>query len=58
MGSYYERVGTRVDYSLSAAGEELMPIMGRMAEWAGLHLGMVPTLPLREAGSALSTRVN
>lgn len=34
----------RVDYRLSLAGDELIPIMERMCEWAGVHLGVTPTL--------------
>jgi DNA-binding HxlR family transcriptional regulator len=38
-----QTVPPRVHYSLSAAGDELIPIMERMCEWAGEHLGVLPT---------------
>jgi DNA-binding HxlR family transcriptional regulator len=50
-------VPPRVDYRLSTAGEELIPIMERMCEWAGVHLGVTPTLRPRETkikGSTLA----
>jgi DNA-binding HxlR family transcriptional regulator len=37
----------RVDYRLSSAGEELIPIMQTMCDWAAVHLGVLPNLPQR-----------
>ena len=45
-------VPPRVDYRLSRSGEELIPLMEQMCAWAGLHLGVQPTLPPRELLSA------
>jgi DNA-binding HxlR family transcriptional regulator len=42
-------VPPRVDYSLSRAGDELIPIMERMCEWAKVHLGVAATLRPRAA---------
>lgn len=38
-------VPPRVDYRLSPAGEALMPIMQTMCDWAGVYLGVLPSLP-------------
>lgn len=38
-------VPPRVDYELTAAGWELVPIMQSMCDWGSKHLGIVPTLP-------------
>ena len=38
-------VPPRVDYELTAAGRELIPIMQSMCDWGSKHLGIVPTLP-------------
>ena len=35
----------RVDYTLSNAGNELIPVMEAMCEWAQKHLGVPSTLP-------------
>lgn len=35
----------RVDYSLTVAGEELVPIMHEMCGWGTKHLGVKPNLP-------------
>jgi DNA-binding HxlR family transcriptional regulator len=43
-----QTVPPRVEYRLSPAGEELIPIMESMCGWAGVHLGLRPTLPPRE----------
>ena len=40
-------VPPRVDYRLSTAGEELIPIMKTMCDWAGTHLGVAPNFPHR-----------
>jgi DNA-binding HxlR family transcriptional regulator len=40
-------VPRRVDYRLSAAGAELIPIMENMCDWAGVHLGVLPNMPQR-----------
>ena len=47
-------IPARVDYRLSPAGDELIPIMERMCEWAQVHLGVKPTLPPRAGGNAAS----
>ena len=39
----------RVDYRLSPAGDELIPILERMCAWAGVHLGVKGTFRPREA---------
>jgi DNA-binding HxlR family transcriptional regulator len=46
----------RVDYRLSAAGEELIPIMERMCDWGGRHLGVMPTLRPRGEAPLVSAR--
>lgn len=38
-------VPPRVDYELTEAGQELIPIMQAMCDWGSKHLGIVPTLP-------------
>jgi DNA-binding HxlR family transcriptional regulator len=43
-----ETVPPRVDYRLSEAGRELIPIMEKMCAWAGVHLGVLPNMPRRE----------
>jgi DNA-binding HxlR family transcriptional regulator len=35
----------RVDYLLSDAGKELIPVMEAMCGWGTKHLGVAPTLP-------------
>ncbi len=40
-----EVVPRRVDYTLSAAGEELVPVMELMCNWGTRHLGVQPNLP-------------
>ena len=40
-----EGVPPRVDYLLSGAGEELVPVMEAMCSWATKHLGIQPNLP-------------
>jgi DNA-binding HxlR family transcriptional regulator len=42
-------VPPRVDYRLSDAGIELIPILERMCEWAGAHLGVEGTMRPRDA---------
>jgi len=44
-------VPPRVDYRLSGAGEELVPIMEEMCAWGSKHLGVKPNL-VRTAVSA------
>ena len=44
-------VPPRVDYRLSAAGAELIPIMEEMCAWGSKHLGVKPNL-MRAAVSA------
>ncbi len=41
-------VPPRVDYRLSPAGDQLVPLMQDMCDWATVHLGVKPTLPPRE----------
>ena len=43
-----ETMPPRVDYCLSRPGEDLIPIMEQMCAWAGMHLGIQPTLPPRD----------
>lgn len=43
-----QTVPPRVDYSLSPAGEGLVPILESMCSWAGQHLGISPSLPPRK----------
>jgi DNA-binding HxlR family transcriptional regulator len=38
-------VPPRVDYMLSDAGKELIPVMEAMCGWGTKHLGVAPTLP-------------
>ena len=38
-------VPPRVDYVLSEAGNDLIPVMEAMCGWAGKHLGVPPSLP-------------
>ena len=38
-------VPPRVDYALTSAGDELIPIMESMCGWGTKHLGVAPTLP-------------
>ena len=38
-------VPPRVDYLLSDAGEELVPVMEAMCKWGTKHLGVQPNLP-------------
>jgi DNA-binding HxlR family transcriptional regulator len=45
-------VPPRVDYMLSAAGAELIPIMENMCAWAGAHLGVLPNMPQRRGSVA------
>lgn len=35
----------RVDYMLSDAGSELIPVMEAMCNWGTKHLGVAPNLP-------------
>ena len=45
----------RVDYRLSSAGEELIPILETMCVWAQAYLGVQPTLPPRPVKALTST---
>lgn len=45
-------VPPRVDYELTDAGSDLIPIMQSMCDWGTKHLGIVPTLPRRVPLSA------
>jgi len=47
-----QSVPPRVDYRLSPAGEELIPILRKMCEWAGIYLGVAPNFPQRSLGVA------
>jgi DNA-binding HxlR family transcriptional regulator len=40
-----ETVQPRVDYALSDAGHELIPVMEAMCSWGTKHLGVAPNLP-------------
>ena len=40
-----ETVPPRVDYFLSDAGEELVPLMEALCSWGTKHLGVLPNLP-------------
>jgi DNA-binding HxlR family transcriptional regulator len=40
-----EGASPRVDYSLSGAGNELIPVLESMCGWGTKHLGVLPTLP-------------
>jgi len=40
-----ETVPPRVNYALSAAGSELIPVMHAMCKWGTKHLGVQPNLP-------------
>ena len=45
-------VPPRVDYELTEAGWELIPIMQSMCDWGQKHLGIRPTLPRKVPLSA------
>jgi DNA-binding HxlR family transcriptional regulator len=45
-------VPPRVDYMLTSAGQELIPVMEAMCGWGTKHLGVQPTLP-RSAPTAI-----
>jgi DNA-binding HxlR family transcriptional regulator len=38
-------VPPRVDYELTAAGTELVPVMQAMCDWGSKYLGVIPTMP-------------
>ncbi len=42
-------VPPRVDYRLSPAGEDMIPVMESMCQWSTRHLGLVGLYPRREA---------
>ncbi|HTS28788.1 MAG TPA: helix-turn-helix domain-containing protein [Bryobacteraceae bacterium] len=42
----------RVDYELSDAGKELIPVMEAMCGWGSKHLGIAPTLSHPASGHA------
>jgi DNA-binding HxlR family transcriptional regulator len=42
-----QSVPPRVDYKLSKAGKELIPVMEAMCSWGTTHLGVAPNLPRR-----------
>ena len=42
----------RVDYCLTPAGEELIPLMQAMCDWGSKHFGLVPNLPRIQTPSA------
>jgi DNA-binding HxlR family transcriptional regulator len=44
-------VPARVDYSLTPAGEELIPEMEKLCHWGSRHFGIQPTLKRRAAKS-------
>ena len=45
-------VPPRVDYELTAAGNDLVPVMQAMCDWGSKYLGVIPTLPRAMAVSA------
>jgi DNA-binding HxlR family transcriptional regulator len=45
-------VPPRVDYELTPAGWDLIPIMQSMCDWGSKYLGIVPTLPRKVPISA------
>jgi len=47
-----ETVPPRVDYMLSDAGSELIPVMEAMCGWGTKHLGVPPSIPRMAAKSA------
>lgn len=38
-------VPPRVDYELTAAGNDLVPVMQAMCDWGSRYLGVIPMLP-------------
>ena len=38
-------VPPRVDYELTAAGNDLVPVMQAMCDWGSKYLGVLPTMP-------------
>ncbi len=50
-------VPPRVEYQLTAAGVELIPIMQTMCDWGSKHLGILSTLPRAVPISASDTPV-
>jgi len=38
-------VPPRVDYELTTAGNELVPLMQAMCDWGSKYLGVMPTMP-------------
>jgi len=47
----------QVTYSLTAAGDELIPMLTKMCHWGTRHLGIPPNLPMiRRAKSGLRKR--
>jgi DNA-binding HxlR family transcriptional regulator len=50
-------VPPQVSYSLTAAGNQLIPMMAELCHWGTRHLGIPPNLPMiRRAKSVLRTR--
>ena len=47
-----QTVPPRVDYHLSEAGKDLIPVMELMCTWAARHLGITPNMPRPKAISA------
>jgi DNA-binding HxlR family transcriptional regulator len=46
----------RVDYSLTPAGAELIPVMQAMCDWGAKNLGVMPTLGRLTPGTLDGTR--
>ncbi len=46
-------VPPHVEYSLTAAGCELIPVMEKMCAWGTTHLGVPPSLPPRNLPVAI-----
>jgi DNA-binding HxlR family transcriptional regulator len=50
-------VPPQVTYSLTKAGDELIPLMSELCHWGTRHLGIPPNLPLiRRAKSVTASR--
>ncbi len=47
----------RVEYALTTAGSELIPIMEKMCDWAAIHLGVVPNMPRAVAVSGRASTI-
>jgi DNA-binding HxlR family transcriptional regulator len=50
-----KEIPRRVYYSLTDAGEQLIPIMNAMCQWGSKHLGVRPTVPPRVISASAAT---